>query len=149
MNSMVTEDLTDAELAARLRLALARLTRRLRQHTPQSLSSSQVSTLASVEELEPVRLSDLAAVEGVSLPTQSRVVAALETHRLLVRKPDPDDGRAAQLHITAEGRERLEQLRTERSAFLVERLTTLTGPQRVALVGALDALETLAKGERA
>ena len=149
MNSMVTEDLTDAELAARLRLALARLTRRLRQHTPQSLSSSQVSTLASVEELEPVRLSDLAAVEGVSLPTQSRVVAALETHRLLVRKPDPDDGRAAQLHITTEGRERLEQLRTERSAFLVERLTTLTSPQRVALVGALDALETLAKGERA
>jgi DNA-binding MarR family transcriptional regulator len=92
MISMMTQDLTDAELAARLRLALARLTRRLRQHTPQSLSSSQVSTLASVEELEPVRLSDLAVVEGVSLPTQSRVVASLERHRLLVRKPDPDDG---------------------------------------------------------
>jgi DNA-binding MarR family transcriptional regulator len=148
MISMV-QDLTDAELAARLRLALARITRRLRQHTPQSLSSSQVSTLASVEELEPVRLSDLAVVEGVSLPTQSRVVASLEQHRLLVRKPDPDDGRAAQLHITAQGRERLEQLRTERSAFLVERLGTLTEAQRTALTGALDALETLAKGERA
>ncbi|MGI8334907.1 MarR family winged helix-turn-helix transcriptional regulator [Actinomadura scrupuli] len=146
---MVTQDLTDAELAARLRLALARITRRLRQHTPQSLSSSQVSTLASVEELEPVRLSDLAVVEGVSLPTQSRVVASLERHRLLVRKPDPDDGRAAQLHITAQGRERLEQLRTERSAFLVERLGTLTEAQRAALTDALDALETLAKGERA
>lgn len=145
----MVQDLTDAELAARLRLALARITRRLRQHTPQSLSSSQVSTLASVEELEPVRLSDLAVVEGVSLPTQSRVVASLEQHRLLVRKPDPDDGRAAQLHITAQGRERLEQLRTERSAFLVERLGTLTEAQRTALTGALDALETLAKGERA
>ncbi|MCW2883251.1 MAG: hypothetical protein QOE54_647 [Streptosporangiaceae bacterium] len=149
MISMMTQDLTDAELAARLRLALARLTRRLRQHTPQSLSSSQVSTLASVEELEPVRLSDLAVVEGVSLPTQSRVVASLERHRLLVRKPDPDDGRAAQLHITAIGRERLEQLRTERSAFLVERLSTLTEAQRTALADALDALEILAKGERA
>jgi DNA-binding MarR family transcriptional regulator len=149
MISMVTEDLTDAELAARLRLALARLTRRMRQHTPQGLSSSQVSTLASVEELEPVRLSDLAAAEGVSLPTQSRVVASLEKVHLLIRKPDPDDGRAAQLQITTGGRQRLEQLRTERSAFLVERLGTLTGPQRVALAGALDALETLAKGERA
>jgi DNA-binding MarR family transcriptional regulator len=146
---MVTEDLTNAELSARLRLALARLTRQLRQHTPQSLSSSQVSTLASVEELEPVRLSDLAAVEGVSLPTQSRVVASLERERLLVRLPDPHDGRAAQLHITAEGRQRLEQLRTERSAFLVERLSTLTDSQRSALVDALNALETLAKGERA
>jgi DNA-binding MarR family transcriptional regulator len=149
MISMGTQDLSDAELAARLRLALARLTRRLRQRTPQSLSSSQVSTLASVEELEPVRLSDLALVEGVSLPTQSRVVASLEQHRLLVRKPDPADGRAAQLHITGAGRERLEQLRTERSAFLVERLSTLSGSQRVALAGALDALEALAKGERA
>jgi hypothetical protein len=53
------------------------------------------------------------------------------------------------LHITAQGRERLEQLRTERSAFLVERLGTLTEAQRTALTGALDALETLAKGERA
>jgi DNA-binding MarR family transcriptional regulator len=149
MINMVTQDLTDAELAARLRLALARIIRRLRQHTPQSLSSSQVSTLASVEELEPVRLSDLAIAEGVSLPTQSRVVASLERDRLLVRKHDPDDGRAAQLHITDEGRGRLEQLRTERSAFLVERLSTLTGTQRAALADALDALEILAKSERA
>jgi Transcriptional regulators len=149
MISMVTEDLTDAELAARLRLTLGRLTRRLRQHTPQSLSSSQVSTLASVEELEPVRLSDLAAAEGVSLPTQSRVVASLERDRLLDRQPDPDDGRAAQLLITAEGHQRLEQLRNERSAFLVEQLATLTEPQRRALANALEALEALAKGERA
>jgi DNA-binding MarR family transcriptional regulator len=149
MFNMVTNDLTDAELAARLRLALARLVRRLRQQTAQSLSPSQVSTRGSVEELEPMRLSDLAAVEGVSLPTQSRVVSSLETQRLLVRKPDPDDGRAAQLYITTAGHERLAQLRTDRSAFLIERLGTLTGPQRLALVSALDALEILAKGERA
>ena len=141
-------ELSDAELAARLRLALARLSRRLRAQTPQSLSYSQESALATVEELEPVRLSDLAATEGVAVPTLSRVVAGLEAHGLIVRKPDPADGRAAQLQITDLGRERLDQLRSERSAFLVARIGTLSDDQRAALAGALDALETLAKTER-
>jgi DNA-binding MarR family transcriptional regulator len=137
---------SDAEVAARLRLTLGRLHRRLRSRTPSSLTSSQVSALASVEELGPVRLSDLALAEGVSLPTLSRLVGSLETQRLLVRKPDPDDGRAAQLHITPKGRAELDRLRTERSAVLLERLATLDPGQRAALVDALDALEALARG---
>jgi DNA-binding MarR family transcriptional regulator len=141
-------ELTDAELAARLRLALARLSRRLRQQVPQSLTYSQVTALATVEELEPIRLSDLALTEGVSVPTLSRLVAGLEKEKLIVRKPDPADGRAAQLHITDLGRVRLEALRTERSAYLVQRLETLPDEQREALAGALDALEALAKSER-
>lgn len=142
------QDLDEAELAARLRLVLGRLQRRLRQQTPGGLTSSQASALASVEELEPVRLSELAAVEGISMPTLSRLVGGLETLRLLIRKPDPADGRAAQLHITDAGREQLERLRTERSAYLIGRLRTLDAPQRAALADALDVLETLAKGDR-
>lgn len=139
------QDLDDAELAARLRLALGRLQRRLRAQAPGGLTHSQVSALASVEELEPVRLSELAAVEGVSMPTLSRLVAGLENLHLLVRKPDPDDGRASQLHITDTGRQQLERLRTERSALLTELLATLDPAQRAALESALDALESLAK----
>jgi len=141
-------ELTDAELAARLRLALARLSRRLRAQVPQSLTYSQVTALATVEELEPIRLSDLALTEGVSVPTLSRLVAGLEKEMLIVRKPDPVDGRAAQLHITDLGRERLEALRTERSAYLVQRLEALPEDKRTALAGALDALESLARSER-
>ena len=142
---MAEAGLTEEELAARLRLVLARLHRRIRQQTPLSLSSSQVSALASVEELGPVRLSDLAAAEGVSLPTLSRIVASLETQRLLVRKPDPGDGRAAQLSVTEAGRRELEELRTERSALLTQRLASLEPAQRAALEGALDALEAIAR----
>jgi DNA-binding MarR family transcriptional regulator len=139
------EGLTNVELAARLRMTLGRLNRRVRQHGPQTLSSSQASTLASVDALGPVRLGDLAAHEGVTAPTQSRLVASLEHQGLLRRMPDSDDRRATLLAITAQGRRQLEQLRGERSAFLVGQLGTLSAEQRVALVGALDALEALAE----
>ncbi|MCW2944650.1 MAG: MarR family transcriptional regulator [Actinoallomurus sp.] len=137
--------LTDAELASRLRMTFGRLNRRVRQHGPQTLTSSQASTLASVEALGPVRLGDLAGHEGVTAPTQSRLVASLENHGLLRRTPDTEDRRATLLVITAQGRRQLEQLRNERSAFLVERLGTLSAEQRTALVAALNALEALAE----
>jgi DNA-binding MarR family transcriptional regulator len=139
------EGLTNIELAARLRMTLGRLNRRVRQHGPQSLTSSQASTLASLEALGPVRLGDLAAHEGVTAPTQSRLVASLENQGLLRRTPDTDDRRATLLAITPLGRRQLEQLRNERSAFLVEQLGRLSAGQRAALVTALDALETLAE----
>jgi DNA-binding MarR family transcriptional regulator len=140
-----TQGLTNLELAARLRMTLGRLNRRVRQHGPQTLTSSQASTLASLESLGPVRLGDLAAHEGVTAPTQSRLVASLEHQGLLRRTPDSEDRRATLLAITAQGRRQLEQLRNERSAFLVEQLGTLSADQRVALVTALDALEALAE----
>ncbi|WP_221640324.1 MarR family winged helix-turn-helix transcriptional regulator [Actinoallomurus bryophytorum] len=139
------EGLTNVELAARLRMTLGRLNRRVRQHGPQTLSSSQASTLASVDALGPVRLGDLAAHEGVTAPTQSRLVASLEHQGMLRRMPDSDDRRATLLAITAQGRRQLEQLRGERSAFLVGQLGTLSPEQRAALVGALGALEALAE----
>jgi DNA-binding MarR family transcriptional regulator len=142
---VVPETLTNVELAARLRMTLGRLNRRVRQHGPHTLSSSQASTLASVEALGPVRLGDLAAHEGVTAPTQSRLVASLEAQGLLRRTPDSDDRRATLLAITAQGRRQLEQLRTERSAFLVEQLGRLSPDQRATLVAALDALEVLAE----
>lgn len=138
-------DLTNVELAARLRMTLGRLNRRVRQHGPRTLSSSQASTLASVDALGPVRLGDLAAHEGVTAPTQSRLVASLEQQGLLRRTPDADDRRATLLAITPQGRRQLERLRGERSAFLVLRLGTLSAEQRHALVMALDALEALAE----
>lgn len=139
------EDLTDVELAARLRMTLGRLNRRVRQHGQQTLSSSQASTLASVDALGPVRLGDLAGHEGVTAPTQSRLVGSLERQGLLRRMPDPEDRRATLLAITAQGRRQLEQLRGERSAFLVGQIGTLTREQRTALVAALSALESLAE----
>jgi DNA-binding MarR family transcriptional regulator len=147
--SMGAQTETGEALAADLRLAVGRLARKLRQVQLGGLSSSQVSALASVERLGPVRLGDLAAAEGVTGPTLTKIVAHLETIGLVTRAADEADRRAARITLTAEGRERLVRIRSDRDAFLEQRLGALDPGARAMLAAALPVLRALAdEGER-
>jgi hypothetical protein len=55
----------------RLRIALARLYRRLRRHELVGLTPTQLMPLATVKSSGPMRLGDLAAAEGIA-PLQAR-----------------------------------------------------------------------------
>jgi DNA-binding MarR family transcriptional regulator len=128
----------------RLRVALARLSRRLRRHEAAGLTPTQLAALSTVEQAGPLRLGDLAAAEGVAPSTLTRLVAALEELGYVRRDADPRDARASTLAITDQGHDTLERLRAENSALLVQRLRLLTPEQRAALAAALPALEALA-----
>src|SRR5947207_14933426 len=91
----------DAELAARLRLLIARLARRLRQQAQGEISPSQVSALASIERLGPLTLGELSGIERVQPPSMTRIVAALEAGGLVSRTVDPADRRVAHVEATA------------------------------------------------
>ena len=65
--------------AARLRIAVLRLSRRLRKHDLAGLTPSQLSTLAYVGASGPVRLGDLAAAERIAPSTLTRLVNVLES----------------------------------------------------------------------
>ncbi|GAB1824208.1 MarR family winged helix-turn-helix transcriptional regulator [Herbidospora sp. RD11066] len=137
--------MTDVDvLAERLKAALARLGRRNRRQTRGDLTAGQTSTLAAVAQLGPVRLGDLAAHEGITAPTLSRVVAGLEFLGLLARSPDPADGRASLISLTPTGEAELTRLRGESIAFFVARISALPPDQRAALAAALPAIEALA-----
>ena len=139
----------DTALAADLRLTVGRLARRLRQQGGSGgLSPSQLSALASVEDLGPLRLGDLAAREGVAAPTMSRVVAHLEDDGLVTRTPDVGDRRAALLKVTPAGRARLRRIRGERTALLQRRLDALTPDERRRLAEALPVLMRLTEDEQ-
>jgi DNA-binding MarR family transcriptional regulator len=129
----------------RLRVALARLSRRLRKHELAGLTPTQLAALATVERAGPMRLGDLAAAEGIAPSTLTRLVTALEDSGYVRRLADPSDARASTLAITPRGHDLLERLRSETTMELTESLTMLTPAQRSALAEALPVLEQLAE----
>src|SRR5689334_18223877 len=129
----------------RLRVALARLARRLRKHELAGLTPTQLAALATVERSGPMRLGDLAAAEGIAPSTLTRLVTALEDSGYVRRFADPTDARASTLAITARGHDMLERLRSETTMVLTQSLTLLTPSQRAALAEALPVLEQLAE----
>jgi DNA-binding MarR family transcriptional regulator len=128
----------------RLRVAIARLSRRLRRHELAGLTPTQLSALSTVERAGPLRLGDLAAAEGIAPSTLTRLVTALEERGYVDRCPVPGDARASTLAIAPAGHAILERIRQESTTMLAESLRTLTAGQRAALAAALPALEQLA-----
>ena len=135
----------DAEIdVARLRVALARLSRRMRRHELAGLTPTQLAALATIGKTGPMRLGDLAAAEGIAPSTLTRLVTALEDSGYVQRTADPSDARASTLAITAHGQEALERIRAETTLMLTASLELLTPEQRSTLAAALPVLEQLA-----
>jgi DNA-binding MarR family transcriptional regulator len=132
---------------ARLRVAIARLSRRLRKHELAGLTPTQLSALATVDRAGPLRLGDLAAAEGIAPSTLTRLVTALEERGYVERCPVPGDARASTLSIAPAGHDALERIREQSTLVLADRLQTLTAEQRAALAAALPALEQLADAD--
>jgi len=133
------ESAADEELASRLRVAVTRLNRKLRQQALAGLSPAQASALGTVKRLVNPTLGELAADEQVQPPTVTRLVASLENAGLVVRETDGVDRRVVRVKITAEGRRNLQRIRTLKNAFLTRRLTALDPSER-ALAGSLTGL---------
>jgi DNA-binding MarR family transcriptional regulator len=129
----------------RLRVALARLSRRLRRHELAGLTPTQLAALATVGHSGPMRLGDLAAAEGIAPSTLTRLVTALEDSGYVRRCADPSDARASTLAITAHGQDALERIRAESTLALAASMQLLAPAQRAALADALPVLEQLAE----
>lgn len=107
-----------AELASHV---IPRLNRRFRSGT-RELGMGMVSALFALDREGPMRSGDLARHEGVAAATMTRMVSGLVERRLVERLPDPDDGRACQVAVTAEGRRAIE---TTRQNYALEIETAL------------------------
>ncbi len=134
---------SETELAARLRLAVTRLSRRLRQQVAGGVTPSQVSALATVERLGSPTLGELAGSEQVRPPSMTRIVVGLEAAGLVTRQIDTDDRRVARVTVTAEGRRVLQRSRSLRTAFVARRLRRLSEPERESLGELVRLLERL------
>ncbi len=132
--------------AARLRIAIARLSRRLRPtEAAGALTASEVDVLVAAERRGPIRLSDLASFAGLNPTMLSRLIPKLEQAGLIRRLADGADRRVCRVEATAKGRALLDRVRSERNDALSRRLAELDPRQRDAVVVALPVLEDLAE----
>jgi DNA-binding MarR family transcriptional regulator len=140
---MLTTTPQELELAPRLRLAVTRLARRLRQESGEDLTPSQSSALATIHRHGPIAPSELAERERVRRPTATRVIGALEQAGLVAREADPADGRGCRVRITEAGATVLAVMRSRKNAYLAERLLTLAPAELELLEQAAGLIERL------
>ena len=135
----------DAEGAARLRVVVGRLERRLNAAVSElDLTPTQMWVLTSVVRHGPIGISELATQEGLNPTMLSRVIGKLDDAGLIKRVPDPTDRRAALVEPTAAGRRMKTRIQQRRTAALAVSLALLSPEQDAALVAALPVLEVLA-----
>jgi DNA-binding MarR family transcriptional regulator len=138
--------LTTAEvsaLAARLRLSALRLARRLRQQARADVTPSGHSALAVIERFGPLTLGDLAALERISAPSMTRIVARLEQEGYLAREPDERDRRVARVALSPRGKELMRRSRSRKDLYLVRRLNGLSRAQLETLEAAVEVIELI------
>ncbi|MBI1378014.1 MAG: MarR family transcriptional regulator [Frankiales bacterium] len=134
-----------ADLAHDLRLAVMRLARRLRQtRADHGLGLGQLSVLATLDRGGPMTAGALAALEQVRPPSLTRTLTHLEDAGLVVRSPDPDDGRQVVVSLTDEARRLVHEDRRRRDEWLASLMRDLTPEQRRVLAEALPLLEGMA-----
>src|SRR5918912_437987 len=92
------------ELAVALLVASARFTRLAARETPSTMPRALWRALAQLEELGPVRVSELATADRVSQPTATALVQKLVERGWAERCTDPMDARAVRVSITDAGR---------------------------------------------
>jgi DNA-binding MarR family transcriptional regulator len=137
------------EAAARLYVAVGRLVRMLRRTGTADVSPGGFSALATLNRQGAMRPGDLAAREGVSAPTMTRIVASLEDAGLVDRAADPQDGRAVLVAVSPAGSALIQGESFARSSALRRRVAALSAADAAALVAALPVLEALGRDDDA
>jgi len=134
---------TSTTLASHLRIAVARLARRLRQEgAEEGASPSQLAALGTLfHQGTSITVGELAARERVKPPTMTRVVAALEERGLVRREHTSADGRIIHVTITDAGRAAHEEYAKRRDVWLARKLADLPREERAILAQAAVIFE--------
>ncbi|GIF21612.1 DNA-binding MarR family transcriptional regulator [Actinoplanes tereljensis] len=107
----------EREFAVFVRRARA-TSERLSRGVHPDLDASAYGLLAHLRDHGPRRPSDVAEHVGVGKATITRQLQSLEALSLIERLPDPADGRAHLVTLTADGRRRMIQVREGRNERL-------------------------------
>jgi DNA-binding MarR family transcriptional regulator len=105
----------------------------MRHMTGQTLSLTSALTLGRLNAHGPIRLTTLAAAEGISQPSMTELIQRLQRQGLATRISDPEDGRVVLVNITEAGRALLDDQRRDRRNRLAGLLDALSPEDEAAL----------------
>lgn len=89
------------------------------------LTGPQLSILERLIESGPMRISQLAADEGIRMPTASNTLHQLEQRNLIHRVRDESDRRGVRVEMTDKGIKEYERVSDERVKYVAEMIGTL------------------------
>lgn len=134
----------NAQIASEVRVAVMRLARRLRnQRADTGLSIAFIAALGTIERHGPITPGELAALEKVTPPSMTKILATLESEGYVMREPHPSDGRQSLVTVSDSGRDMLDEDRRRRDAWLARRLESLTAEDRKTLHRAAEIMTRL------
>jgi DNA-binding MarR family transcriptional regulator len=140
--------LDSAGLAHDLRLAVMRLSRRLRnQRVDTSVTLTQLAALSTLKRHGAMSPGELAAHERVQPPSMTRVVGVLEEKGLVTRTPHATDGRQVVIELTPSADELLAAEARAREAWLTGQLDELSIEEQTMLRAAVSIIDKLAVGD--
>ena len=131
-------------VAEKLHSAALLLLRRLRSEgDARGLSPPRLSALSVVVDAGPIGIGALAAAEGVSAPTMSRLVDGLERDALVKRAADPVDARGVLVRATVRGRRVRSEGRRQRIRILAAELRGLSRDELDTIRAGAELIEHL------
>lgn len=143
-NTATADPGTPDTLAIELRTAVMRTSRRLRvEATGDIITPGQYTVLALLNGSGPSTLRALAVSEHVQAPSMTRIVNALADQGFVTRSTDPDDGRQVRVDITDAGRTVLAEARSQRTAWLAQRVAGLSEDDRLTLSRAARIMQEM------
>jgi DNA-binding MarR family transcriptional regulator len=114
------------------------------RRAPRDLTITSAATLATLDRTGPRRITDLAAIEGVTQPAMTVLVRVMEESGLVERRGDPSDKRVTLVWLTEAGASYVRTRRRAGVQAFARLIDKLTDDEFQALMAALPALQHLA-----
>src|ERR1700735_2639569 len=144
MSNVAPNTLEPTEIASDLRYIVGELARRTRERDIVTLPTRLAETLSYLDREGPMTTSQLAERHSVRQQSMAATLAELDAVGYLERQPHPTDRRKILVAISQAGRERLNDARRRRAAWLAEAITDkLTPREQGALANARPLLGRL------
>lgn len=107
---------------------------------PFQLSGPRLRVLSAVFEAGEIRMSDLAVELGIKARTVTDFIYGLEKEGLLLRKPDPQDGRATLIELTPLAKAHIERVLDLQNDIAERLMINLLPEHRQQLLKALQLI---------